>query len=164
MIIDEFGSSMVKNVDLKAELILQLQNLTHEECEKIKRKREEFLAEIDKVKNFNLNSLEEKFLNEEPISLDPNQLFQNFCFILDNFDNKKSQIDPVYGDFIDEAFGYLIICDRFVLEDIINTYKQLNPIYYSLGSANVSKFLLKNNVRKFIFLASLIMGNILNMI
>jgi hypothetical protein len=122
--IDGQFSECVNNIDIKAENLLQLDGLTNDQIEKIEKKRCDYIREIEKVKQHNLNAISQL----KSVNSDPQSLFSKFCFNVCFDYSNNHEVESKFRDFIDEYFGYLFICDRFLSKNCIEFIKN-NSIF-----------------------------------
>jgi hypothetical protein len=134
--IDDHYRELIGEIDLKAEELIYSSPLLRQEIiDKINAKRERFIKEIDLLRKLNMHELEEKFdQNEAVVTPNFEQHLIKSCFLLNisnsfnykNYnpvDNCSIIIDLI--DCIDEAFGYLIICDQCISKQRIEILKSL---------------------------------------
>jgi hypothetical protein len=129
--IDEHFANVINKIDIKAKSLLAKPNLTQIQIDKINQKRDNFINEIRLIRDLNLDNFKTKQRRKESPELKFQDFIQKFCFMLDFAPSKNDLREVVhvkainFNDFIDEAFGYLIVCDSFVSEREIELFRSL---------------------------------------
>jgi hypothetical protein len=145
--IDDCFCCIKSKIDLRAERLLRCSYLSDEQINKINERREAFLNEVDSCMNFNLENISPKRIKTgDQTDLKFYDYIQRFCFIID-FIQKKEELVNLKNfnqinltDFIDEAFGYLIVCDEYISDEQILMIREFFKIDYGYRKQRLELF------------------------
>jgi hypothetical protein len=140
--VDDCFSALINEVDLRAETLLRHKNLTEYEIDRIEIKRAEYLKVIEDARLENRLNLELKLEANKNSDLEIEASFSKYCFLVD-FLPKKYNVCPKTGkfkfkgdlvktDFIDEHFGYLVICNDYISDKQLDLYYKLLKIEHRI--------------------------------
>lgn len=127
MKIIEYFDSLINEVDIKAEKLLELYHVENLQ-QLINNTRQLFINEIELIKNFNLSNLsnneDENFTENDTIE---DRLYKKYCFTLDK--HLKKYFDLAFENSVQEKirekFGFLIVTDAYISKHKLSLFREL---------------------------------------